>query len=150
MLFHLRIVGIDLCSDACLSAFLSYRQAIGCLLRSEVDEEKFCARYGLLGVEIQLVQHVIDAISTKRDAHSRQPRHTEDSCQVVVSSASRNAAYLHVEGLDLKDGSGVIVQSSCKGQIQLQLVVQAAVRGVQSSYGAQNEAHLLNAGLSRL
>ena len=76
----------------------------------------------------------------ERDAHAAHARHAEHARQVVVSSSARYAAYLHVQGFYLEDGTGVVVQAACQGEVQLQLVLQ-----LQPLEGRQDELGLLHA-----
>ena len=124
LLLHLGAVGIKLGGYAVGAYLINYRQTVGCLALAEVDEQQACTADAVLRIEVQLVEHVVDAVGTEGDAYARQSWHAEDARQVVVASTARDGAYLHVEGLDLEDGAGVVVQSAGQREVELQLVAQ--------------------------
>ena len=75
----------------------------------------------LLREKVQLGQHIVDTVRTKTDTHARHARHAEYPRQVVVSAATGDTAHLHIQRLDLEDGTRVVVQSPGKGQVQLDI-----------------------------
>ena len=125
MLLHFGLVGVYLHADAGLACLGGDGQAVSSLFFAEVDEEQLCGADGLLGIEVEGVEHVVDAVCTKGDAHTRESRHAEDASEVVVASAARDAAHWRVEGLDFKNGARVVVEASRQGEVQLNLVVES-------------------------
>ena len=127
LLLHLCLVGEHFCADACGTAGTHNRKTIGRLLVAKVDEQQLGAVDSLLGIEVKTVEHVVDAVSTKRDAYAAQARHAEDSCEVVITSATRNAANGIVESFNLEDGTGIIVETAGESEVELNLVVERAL-----------------------
>ena len=101
--------GICLGTDALATYLINNRQTIGGLLFTEIDEEHLGRGERILGIEVQGVQHIIDAIDTKGDAYTRETGETEDAREVVVATTTGDAAHLDTEGLDFEDCSSVVV-----------------------------------------
>ena len=80
-----------------------------------------------MGIKVEGVEHIVDAVSSKRDTNATESGHTEDTCQVVISSSTCYAAYLHVKGFHFKYGSGIIVESTGQCQVKLQLVLESGL-----------------------
>ena len=72
LLFHLCTVRIQLCANA--SATQCHDMAQGCrsLLFAEVDEHHPCRRHGVGRIQIESVEHVVDAVGTEADSVHRQ------------------------------------------------------------------------------
>ena len=71
LLLHLRGVRIDFSPDAPRAYHIYYRQAVGRLLVAEVDEEHLRRGHGVLGIEVEGVEYVVDAVYAERDAYAR-------------------------------------------------------------------------------
>ena len=71
-----------------------------CDLPAEVDEKQTGGADSRFWIEVELVKHIEDAVSTKRNAHARDTRKSEDTCQVVIASTTRYTANLHIVGTD--------------------------------------------------
>src|SRR5690606_38161859 len=69
--------------------------------------------------QIQLLQHVVNTVRTKRDTYSRQSFEAEHACQVVIPPATANTAHRHLIGLYLEDTSSIVIEPSCEGDIEL-------------------------------
>ena len=110
LLLHLHAIGVELGSDACSAELGHEGKAVGGLGSAEVDKHHLCAACCTLGIEVELVEHVVDAVGTEGDAYARHAGHAEDTRQVIVTATTRDTAYLHVECLDLEDGTGVVVE----------------------------------------
>ena len=67
---HLYAVGVELGSDACSTELGYERQAVGGLGSTEVDKHHLCASGCALGIEVELVEHIVDAVGTEGDAHT--------------------------------------------------------------------------------
>ncbi|CDF21123.1 unknown [Prevotella sp. CAG:617] len=140
LFFHLYGVGVDLGADAGAAGLCGQLEAVGSFGSAEVDEEQLGARLCLLGVEVELVEHVVDAVGAERDAYAAQAGQTEDARQVVVASAAGDGADLHVEGFHLEDAAGIVVQSASQGEVELDGIVQPHVLEL-----AEHEVALVNA-----
>ena len=125
LLLHLRRIRINLRTDTRHTHLLQHLQAEVCLRLTKVHKQQLSRVHSLLRIEVKLVQHVEDAVGTKRDAHTAQSWHTEDARQVVVAATTRDGANLHVQCLHLEDGTRIIVQAASQRQVQFNLVVQA-------------------------
>ena len=115
-------------------------QGKGRLLLTKIDKEQLGAVDRLARIEVELVQHVEDAVGTKRDTYTAHTAQTEYAGQVIVATAASDAANLYVECFDLEDGAGIVVQTAGQSQIQLNLVFQ-----LHRLEGVQNECALLHA-----
>ena len=141
LLLHLGRVGINLGADACLACLGNDGQGVFHLGLAEVNEEQLCGGAHLLGIEVQLVEHVVDTVGTETDAHTTQARHAEDACKVVIAAATCDAAYLHIQSLHLEDAARVVVQATCQGEVQFDGVVKRA----DVLQDREHELHLLHA-----
>ena len=119
MLFHLRGVWVKLGANAG-SAHAGYqRQQIVGLTLAEVHKEQLGGSQRVFGIEIKLVQDIVNAICAEGDPDAGKAGHTEDACQVVVPTAARNASDLRIEGLDFENGSGVVIEAARQCEIGL-------------------------------
>ena len=84
-----------------------------CFCFTKIDEEEVhaCDRSGR--VEFELVEHVVDAISTKGDAHARESRKSKDAGEIVVASTARDGT-----NFDIEDATRVVVQTTCKCEVE--------------------------------
>ena len=114
------------------------------LCLTEIDEEELHARFGVGRVECQLFEDVVDAVGSETDAHAAESGHAEDTCQVVVASASADAAHFGIEGLHFHDASGVVVQTACQCKVEFDGVGGLSLEGVEHGF------HLLASEHSRL
>ena len=145
LLLHLRLVGEKLGGNARLAQLGHQWHAVGRLGVAEVDEEDLRALTALLRIEVEGVEHVVDAVCAKGEAHTRKTGHTEDAREVVVASATRDAADLHVESLHLEDGSRVVVEAAGQRQVELHGIVET-----HALERVEDETDLLDALQSRL
>ena len=65
LFLHLVAAGEQLCRDACLTQVAYNGKRVQCFLLAEVHEHHLCGVYGILGVEVELVHHVIYAVGTE-------------------------------------------------------------------------------------
>ena len=72
LLLHLRAVRIDLGTNACLTNLSDDGQTVGRFLLAEVNEEHLGGVERILGIEVEGIEHIVDAVDTKRDTHTRQ------------------------------------------------------------------------------
>ena len=114
LLLHLHTVGEDFCADACSTTLAKDRQAICRLLIAKVDEEQLRAIHSLLGIKVETIEHIIDAVGSERDANSRETWQSEDASKVVVASATSYRTNGIVESLNLENGTSVVIQATGK------------------------------------
>ena len=124
LLLHLGRVGIYFSPDACSAHFCEDVKAEVSLFLSKVHEEHLSGIDSLLGIEVKLVEHIEDAVSTKRDSHTAEAWHAKDACEVIVTSTACDGTYLHIESLHLEDGACVIVEAAGKCEVKLYFVFQ--------------------------
>ena len=74
LLLHLNAVGEYLCAYACSTTLSKYRQAISHFLLAKIDEEKLGSVDSLLWIKVKTVEHIVDAVGTKRNAHATKTR----------------------------------------------------------------------------
>ena len=86
LLLHLGLVGVDLRADARPACGCGQRETVGRLLLTEVDKEQLGGCRSLLWIEIESVEHIVDAVGTEADAHAGEARHAEDAREVVVAA----------------------------------------------------------------
>ena len=115
------------------------------LVLAKVDKHHLGRLHRLLGIEIELVEHIEDAVGSERDAYPRHTRQAEYAREVVVTAATRDAAYLHVERLDFEYGAGIVVEAT--GQSQIDFERRAQGRGREL---LQNILQLVDAFDTRL
>ena len=118
LFLHLAGVRVDFATDALLTKVGKDGQRIGCLFLTKVDEEYLRGGCYSFGIEVKLVQDIIDTVSTKANANTAQAGHTEDASQVVVTSATSNRTNLHIQGLHLENATGIVVQATSKRQVK--------------------------------
>ena len=75
---------------------------------------------GVGGVEVELIEHVEDAVGAERDAHSRHSGESEHTGEVVVATATGDAAYLHIVGFNFDDCTGVVVETASEAHIEIE------------------------------
>ena len=71
-----------------------------------------------------MIQHIVDAVGTERKAHTRHARQSENTRQIVVTSAARYAAHLHAYGFHFQYRTGVVVQPASQRQIEFNTILQ--------------------------
>ena len=145
LLFHLGGFREYLSTDAISANLINNRQTINRLLFTKVDEQHLRGADAVFGIEVELVEHIVDTVSTKGDTNARQSRHTEDTRQVVITATAGDAAYLNVKGLHLEDGSRVVVQTTGQREVKLEFIAKP-----DSLQSIQNEAQFLNTFQTRL
>ena len=139
LFLHLRRVRIDLCTDTCFSQLGNDRKTVLCLFFTEVHEKYLGGIHGFLWIEVELVEHIEDAVSTKRDTYTRQTWHTEDAGEVIVTATTCDATDLYIECLHFEDGACIVVQSTSQGEVEFNLVLQSKI-----GKGIQDELSLLD------
>ena len=129
LLLHLGGIGVDFGTNTGGTKLGKQRQAEVRLSLAKVDEEHLGGIDRLLGIEIKLVEHVENAVCSKRDAYTTETWHAEDTCEVIVSATTRDGAYLHIEGLHFENGTRVVVQTTSQRQVEFNGVVQSVKFG---------------------
>ena len=130
----------ELCDDG---------QAVGGLLLAEVDEEHLRGCGDSFGIEVELIQDIVDAVCAKANPHSTQAWHAEDAGQVVIAATACDAAYLDIEGLHLEDAAGIVVEAAGKGEVELEHAFQRtqSIRStliIQTIQTIQSPQHILH------
>ena len=131
LLLHLGGIGIDLGGNAGGTGAARQFEAASGFGGAEVDEEQFDARISVGRVELKLVEHIVDAVSTEGDAHTGKTGKTEDAGKVVVTTTAGDAADLDIEGFDFEDAAGVVVEAAGEGEIEVDGVVEAVAEGFE-------------------
>ena len=102
-----------------------------CFLFTEIDEEKVDTCCGGSRIEFELIEYIVDAVGTKRDAHARKSMKTEDAREVVVATTARDRTDFYVESFYLKDATGVVVQTAGKGEVEFEDIFQRTVKCIE-------------------
>ena len=110
----------QLAGYAVLAQLLHQFQALPGLCFTKVEEKDLCACSDVIGHQAQFFHHVINAVYTKGDAYTGNTIHTKHTGEVIISSATTDAAHLHTNGLHFKNGSGIVVQSPGEGEVRFQ------------------------------
>ena len=131
LLLHLGGIGIDLGGNAGGTSGARQFKAASGFGGAEVDEEQFDARIGVGRVELELVEHVVDAVGTEGDAHTGKTGKTEDAGKVVVTTTAGDAADLDIEGFDFEDAAGVVVEAAGEGEVEFESVAEAVAEGFE-------------------
>ena len=131
LLLHFGGIGIDLGGNAGGTGGASQFKAASGFGGAEIDEEQFDARIGVGRIELELVEHVVDAVGTEGDAHTGKTGETEDAGKVVVTTTAGDAADLDIEGFDFEDAAGVVVEAAGEGEIEFERVAEAVAKGFE-------------------
>ncbi len=110
--------GVDFHGDAGFAQGLRKRNDILQFIGAHHGEEKLrrAAQFG--GELVQALEDVVDAVGAEGDAHAGHAREAEDAGEVVVAAAAADAADGEVQGLDLEDRAGVVVEAAGEGRFQ--------------------------------
>ena len=100
-------------------------------LLTEIDEEEVYTCCGGGRIEFKLIKHIVDAVGTKRDAHARKSGKTEDAREVVVATTARDRTDFYVESFHLKDATGVVVQTTSKGEVEFEDILQRITQCIE-------------------
>ena len=88
LLLHLGRLRIEFRTDTGLTDLSNQRQQVGLFLLSEVGKEQLGCLQRISRIKIQLVQHIEDTVSTKRDAHAGHTIQAKHASQVIVATSS--------------------------------------------------------------
>ena len=91
----------------------------GSLNFTKVHEQELSLCCNGLRVKFKLIEHIVDAVGSEWDTHTRKARHSEDACQVVVTSATRYTANLYIESFHLEDATCIIIETTSQGEIEV-------------------------------
>ena len=78
-----------------------------------------------------MLEHVVNPVGSKADAHTAHPRHAEDAREVVIPPASADAAHRRIDHLHFEDGTRVVVQAPCQTGRKDELGLTDALGGGQ-------------------
>ena len=119
LLLELGCIGVDLDGDAAFAQCAGDGQDIQQFAAAHIGEEHACGGFKPCGELVQTLEHVVDAVGTEAYAHAGHVRKSEDTGEVVVAPAAADAADGEVEGLDLEDCPGVIIEAAGKREVDL-------------------------------
>ena len=120
----------QLAGDAFLAQRLHQFQALTGLCFAEVEEKDLCAGGDVFRHQAKFFHHIINAVYAKGDTNAGNAIHAKQTGEVIISSATTDAAHLNTNGFHFKNSSGIIIQSPGEGEICFQ---QARVERVEVS-----------------